>query len=123
MITSELLEAYLACPMKCYLQSNGEKCSEKQVCRFAPDRNGLVPSCRQLFPLMPAASIALTNAAEKGDPRSYRERERNGTKNVRWRFQTGHQLDTAEAQASKYLKSWRSLGESNSCFRRERATS
>jgi hypothetical protein len=26
-ITSELLEAYLACPMKCYLQSNGEKCS------------------------------------------------------------------------------------------------
>jgi hypothetical protein len=61
---------------------------------------------------MPAASIALTNAAEKGDPRSYRERERNGTKNVRWRFQTGHQLDTAEAQASKYLKSWRSLGES-----------
>ena len=75
MITSELLEAYLACPMKCYLQSNGEKCSEKQVCRFAPDPNGLVPSCRQLFPLMPAASIALTNAAEKGDPRSYRARE------------------------------------------------
>ena len=32
MITSELLEAYLACPMKCYLQSNGEKCSEN---RFA----------------------------------------------------------------------------------------
>jgi len=31
-ITSELLEAYLACPMKCYLQSNGEKCSEN---RFA----------------------------------------------------------------------------------------
>ena len=28
MITSELLEAYLACPLKCYLQSNGEKSSE-----------------------------------------------------------------------------------------------
>jgi len=27
-ITSELLEAYLACPMKCYLRSNGEKRSE-----------------------------------------------------------------------------------------------
>ena len=30
MITSELLEAYLACPMKSYLQSNGEKCSENE---------------------------------------------------------------------------------------------
>lgn len=30
MITSELLEAYLACPMKCHLQSNGEKCSENE---------------------------------------------------------------------------------------------
>src|SRR5260370_35908994 len=28
MITSDLLEAYVACPMKCYLQSNGAKCSE-----------------------------------------------------------------------------------------------
>jgi hypothetical protein len=27
-ITSELLDAYLACPLKCYRQSNGEKCSE-----------------------------------------------------------------------------------------------
>ena len=35
-------------------------------------------------------------------------------------FQTRHQLDTAEAQYAKYLKLWRSLGESNSCFRRER---
>jgi hypothetical protein len=26
-ITSELLEAYLACPMKRYLQSSGENCS------------------------------------------------------------------------------------------------
>ena len=38
-------------------------------------------------------------------------------------FQTRHQLDTAEAQYTKYLKLWRSLGESNSCFRRERAAS
>jgi predicted RecB family nuclease len=30
MITSELLEAYLACPMKSYLLSNGEKCSENK---------------------------------------------------------------------------------------------
>ena len=30
MITSELLEAYLACPMKCYLRSNEEKCSENK---------------------------------------------------------------------------------------------
>jgi hypothetical protein len=29
-ITSELLEAYLACPMKCYLRSSGEKCSENK---------------------------------------------------------------------------------------------
>jgi hypothetical protein len=29
-ITSELLEAYLACPMKSYLLSNGEKCSENK---------------------------------------------------------------------------------------------
>jgi len=29
-ITSELLKAYLACPMKCYLQSTGEKCSENK---------------------------------------------------------------------------------------------
>ena len=28
MITSELLEAYLACPTKCYLRSSGEECSE-----------------------------------------------------------------------------------------------
>ena len=32
MITSELLEAYLACPTKCYLRSSGEECSEN---RFA----------------------------------------------------------------------------------------
>jgi len=31
-ITSELLEAYLACPTKCYLRSSGEECSEN---RFA----------------------------------------------------------------------------------------
>jgi predicted RecB family nuclease len=31
-ITSELIEAYLACPLKCYLQSKGEKCAEN---RFA----------------------------------------------------------------------------------------
>jgi predicted RecB family nuclease len=30
MITSELLEAYLACPMKCYLQLTGERCSENE---------------------------------------------------------------------------------------------
>jgi predicted RecB family nuclease len=30
MITSELLEAYLACPMKCYLRSRGEECSENE---------------------------------------------------------------------------------------------
>src|SRR5436190_23746891 len=30
MITSELLAAYLACPMKCYLRSTGLKCSENQ---------------------------------------------------------------------------------------------
>jgi predicted RecB family nuclease len=28
MITSELIEAYLACPLKCYLQSKGEKCAK-----------------------------------------------------------------------------------------------
>lgn len=28
MITSELLEAYLACPLKCYLRSRGEECAE-----------------------------------------------------------------------------------------------
>ncbi len=27
MNTSELLEAYLACPLKCYLRSIGEKCA------------------------------------------------------------------------------------------------
>ena len=32
MITSELLEAYLACPTKCYLRSSREECSEN---RFA----------------------------------------------------------------------------------------
>jgi hypothetical protein len=30
MITSELLEAYLACPMKCYLQLIGERRSENK---------------------------------------------------------------------------------------------
>ncbi len=28
MITSELLEAYLVCPLKCYLWSRGEECAE-----------------------------------------------------------------------------------------------
>jgi hypothetical protein len=36
-------------------------------------------------------------------------------------MRTGHQLDTLGALYAKLLKLWRSLGDSNPCFRRERA--
>ncbi len=39
MTISELLEAYLACPMKCYLQSTGEKCSENKYADWYRTKN------------------------------------------------------------------------------------
>jgi hypothetical protein len=38
-ITSELLEAYLACPLKCYLQSTGEKCFENEYAVWYRTKN------------------------------------------------------------------------------------
>ena len=35
MITSELIETYLACPLKCYLRSKGEKCSENSFAAWS----------------------------------------------------------------------------------------
>jgi len=39
MITSELLAAYLACPMKCYLRSTGLKCSENEYSAWYHKKN------------------------------------------------------------------------------------
>jgi len=88
-ITSELLEAYLACPTKCYLQSNGEECSEN---RFAALYQTQKDSYRQ------AGVRRLEGSLPQGLARG--QIEPQDLKNARWQLALDQAFSTDDLSAN-----------------------
>ena len=84
MITSELLEAYLACPMKCYLRSRGEQCSEN---KFA----ALYQTQRDSYRRAGIRKLKANLASHQTEPGTF--------KNARWQFAFDQTLDADDLLA------------------------
>jgi predicted RecB family nuclease len=89
-ITSELLEAYLACPTKCYLKSNGEKCSENKFAGWyeTQKESYLRAGIRRLEAAGPPQGAARSQI----EPRGFRKAE--------WRLAFNQALDVDDLSAT-----------------------
>ena len=91
MITSELLAAYLACPMKCYLRSTGLKCSENQYSAWYHKKND---SYRRIGTERLASVYSHALAEGQIDPRHL--------KDAQWQLAIDQVFKTAEFSADIY---------------------
>jgi hypothetical protein len=88
-ITSELLEAYLACPMKCYLRSSGEKCSENKFFVWYETQK---ESYRRVGARRLEASVPQELIRNQIAPRDFRK--------AQWQLALNQVLDTDDLSAS-----------------------
>ena len=88
MITSELLAAYLACPMKCYLRSTGLKCSENEYSAWYHKKND---SYRRIGTERLASVFSHALAEGQIDPRHL--------KDAQWQLAIDQVFKTAELSA------------------------
>jgi predicted RecB family nuclease len=88
MITSELLTAYLACPMKCYLRSTGLKCSENEYSAWYHKKN---ESYRRIGTERLASVFSHALAEGQIDPRHL--------KHAKWQLAIDQIFKTAELSA------------------------
>jgi hypothetical protein len=89
MITSDLLEAYLACPMKCYLQSNGAKCSENT---FAALYQTQKDSYRHASIRRLEADLSQRSTRDQIEPRRFNK--------ARWQFALHQVFDVDDLSAN-----------------------
>jgi predicted RecB family nuclease len=92
MITSDLLEAYLACPMKCYLQSNGAKCSENT---FAALYQTQKDSYRHASIRRLEADLSQRSTRDQIEPRRF--------KKARWQFALHQVFDVDDLSANIHV--------------------
>jgi len=88
-ITSELLEAYLACPMKCYLQSSGEKCSGNKFSAWYETQK---ESYRRVGTRRLEASLPQELIRNQIAPRDFRK--------AQWQLALNQVLDTDDLSAN-----------------------